>query len=272
MNSASKTGGIDLTSLEKSWMNLEKCYEKVRRVDSNYRAGVVFTKRRFEEASDPGERLYFQAAGLLAVAYDHQQALQDMMRSAIHPFSVWGLIRPAFEAAFHVVWILDPDDSQERMRRGLRLAGDELRSRKARDKAGKKVMGGQRNKDVQRRERRNQELGKKFEKEAQALHMGKNLIGKRVDPEKEFPKLESLRIDKVDGNYFYLAWRILSALQHGDMNAVAEVSDISKVIKIPGGWQTSTTVNDDVLISMMQLSMLMQITAIKLYIGRTTSN
>lgn len=102
--------------------------------------------------------------------------------------------------------------------------------------------------------------------------MGKNLIGKRVDPEKEFPKLESLRIDKVDGNYFYLAWRILSALQHGDMNAVAEVSDISKVIKIPGGWQTSTTVNDDVLISMMQLSMLMQITAIKLYIGRTTSN
>lgn len=204
MNSASNAGDIDLSLLGKGWMNLEKCYEEVHRVDDNYRAGVALTKRRFDEASDPGERIYFQASGLLAIAYDHQQALQHMLRSAIHPFSAWSLIRPAFEAAFHVVWVLDPDDSEERMRRGLRLAWDELRSRKARDDAGKLLIGYRRDEDIQRREKRNQKLVKKYEKEARELHMTTRCMGKRIDPKNEFPKLASLRSDTVDGNFFYL--------------------------------------------------------------------
>lgn len=101
--------------------------------------------------------------------------------------------------------------------------------------------------------------------------MSSKSMKRRINLTDELPKLKSLRSQQFNGDYFLFIWRSLSALEHGDMAAAVEVSDIEKRLKIPGGWQTRTTVNDEALMTCMNASMFMQVTAINLYNTRTMS-
>lgn len=260
---------LDLAELSRNWAHLDSRYEDVKRADGQYRPGNVMTDRRFDEATETGRRLYIKCANLLAVARDHQLALEDMVKVAIRPCASWSLIRPAFEASFYVIWALEPDDAIERRRRGLRLAWNERTSWKNRRDAEFAV---ERLNDETRSAASKaylKELKDEYEREARDLHMARELLGRRVNLVECLPKLESVKGGGLDGKYYTLVWRELSGLEHADMGASAEVSDVAKKLRIPGGWQGLTTVNDQAFSVLSQASMSMQLTALNLYITRT---
>ena len=165
------------------------------------------TDRRFDEATETGRRLYIKCANLLAVARDHQLALEDMVKVAIRPCASWSLIRPAFEASFYVIWALEPDDAIERRRRGLRLAWDEWKSRKNRHAAEFAVGVFADEQRSAASEAHLKELKDKYEREARELHMGDKLLGQNINLVDCLPKLESVKGGGLDGKYYALVWR-----------------------------------------------------------------
>ena len=116
------------------------------------------------------------------------------------------------------------------------------------------------------------ELKDEYEREARDLHMARELLGRRVNLVECLPKLESVKGGGLDGKYYAFVWRELSGLEHADMGASAEVSNVAKKLRIPGGWQGLTTVNDQAFSVLSQASMFMQVTALNLYITRTNQH
>lgn len=89
------------------------------------------TDRRFDSAHRAGKRLYITASALILLAREHQFLLAKAMVGphavGVYPHATLNLIRPAFEAALTALWILDPDDSQGRILRGLRQCWEDHR-------------------------------------------------------------------------------------------------------------------------------------------------
>jgi PAS domain-containing protein len=83
---------------------------------------MQFTARFLDEAQPAGPRTYIGVVRLLNIAIDNQEAFQSLIttRGVTH-WSHWNLLRSVFEASFCAIWVLDPNDSRERRRRGLRL-------------------------------------------------------------------------------------------------------------------------------------------------------
>lgn len=86
---------------------------------------------RIDERQTAGRRVYMGAQRCLSSAWDNHDALLALLRHhGATQFAPWNLLRPTFEASFYALWLLDPDDSLERRRRGLRFEWlDELEHR-----------------------------------------------------------------------------------------------------------------------------------------------
>lgn len=79
------------------------------------------TARFIDEGQIAGPRTYITVSRLLQVALDNHLALIGLLQGhGVSHWAPWNLMRPVFEAAFYVMWILDPDESRDRRRRGLR--------------------------------------------------------------------------------------------------------------------------------------------------------
>ena len=121
-----RVGETKLGNLPMVWQSLDLMYQQVNEVNNSHRRGSLFSDRRFDETTATGRRTYISAFGFIAAARDSNRALVKMLQlDGIRPFSTWSAIRPAFECSFYAAWMLEPDNGQTRLKRGLRIAINE---------------------------------------------------------------------------------------------------------------------------------------------------
>ena len=109
------SGQVDLSRLSERWQLLEALYDAARAVIDN-RSPDGLCARMIDERQVAGHRVYMTAERYLGVAWDNHAALVALIQSphGLTPSAPWNLLRPTFEAAFHAVWVLDPEESLER--------------------------------------------------------------------------------------------------------------------------------------------------------------
>ena len=71
--------------------------------------------------------------------------------------------------------------------------------------------------------------------------------------------------------FHLLRRRELSGVMHGDMGATLGLTDKSYRLDIPGGSTAVVSLNDDAFVTACYASALMQLTAMNLYIRRSTT-
>ena len=91
-----------------------------RAMDSD--VGQILTTRRMDEAQVAGTRVDIGAHAQLLNAMDNLDGLWALLQHhGATTWAPWNLLRPAFEAAFRALWVLEPTEGLTRRRRGLRL-------------------------------------------------------------------------------------------------------------------------------------------------------
>lgn len=121
---------MDLGELPARWQTLEALY-RLARDELQARDPDILHARMIDEGQTAGRRAYMGAQRCLSVAWDNHDALISLLRHhGATQFAPWNLLRPTFEASFYALWLLDPEDSIERRRRGLMFEWlDELEHR-----------------------------------------------------------------------------------------------------------------------------------------------
>lgn len=230
-----------------------------------------FTERLMDEQKPGGVRAYIHTGQLIDTAWENYASVFSLLAGAegATPVAPYNLVRPAFEAAFHALWILDPYDPKERCLRGLRIAHEDNRQKTnwleelvkipflttvQRDQMFDSVRSAS---AVYRREA--EELGVRWPMVTQSmstLHELARLSDVRNDPE------------GVVGPTILAAWRQLSGYQHGHVYAVLSGSSHEVVANISGGVTGRVTIDDSAFGTSLQVPALMQVWAMSAYIGR----
>lgn len=271
-NRQSTASNLDMGHVPHLWQTLEWLDTHVEEAEQQYRCTNILTDRRLDEATRTGQRLYIQCSGLLAVARDHQEAVEQSMQFGVRPFALWSLLRPSFEAAFWVLWMLEPEDRRERLRRGLRVAWREQKEHEKFYRLSVEIAGAKGEDFVLKREAQSRAICKKYEEEAHAVHMSTKDMGKPVIVTEELGKLQSTRDpDNPTAHLlFKREWKELSGLEHGDATQLAGVSDAEYHVKIPGGSTATISVSDNAFQQVCGLTAAIQMLALRLYLERTT--
>jgi hypothetical protein len=218
------------------------------------------TQRLFDEARPAGERSYIHARQLIGTASENYKAVLALLTGrGATPVAPYNLIRPAFESAFHALWILDPADGQERCLRGLRVAVEDNRQRQNWTAELVKIPG----LTEPQRQAMLEPIAKSskiYRDEAEELGPGWNRASQRVTVEQEIPKLSYVAVSEPIMRHMMVAgWKQLSGYQHGHVYAVVAGADRSMELEIPGGYVVRVTVNDQHFVIAMQTAALMQL-------------
>lgn len=266
-------GPLQLGNLPNVWAALDEIERRAHAANDRNLAQMDFTDRKFDEASATGRRAYINAHAFISVARDNQKALEAMLlASGVRPYAPWNLIRPSFEAAFYVVWMLEPNEGRERMRRALRIAWEEQRNHGLRLGLKVDIANAKGQPDVLKAEQRHRDIKKSYVDEANAVGMSQKQVSEKPNLTTEIPKLESLKGRTPGEEKFHLLiWRELSGIQHADMGAGLGLSDKTYRLKIPGGYTAVVSINDESFMTACYSSALMQLTAMNLYIQRSTT-
>jgi hypothetical protein len=244
-------GPMDLSQLQPRWQVLEQLYGILRRTLAS-REDLVLSDRMIDESQTSGRRTYMAVHRCLSVAWDNHDALLALLKHhGATQFAPWNLLRPTFEAAFYAVWLLDPSESVERRRRGLRFEWlDELEHRvyySDVDKLERFVDDGDR--DVYERDQArladvSADHDAVYRAEADALRLAWPLP-RKINVLDELGKLSELQF--MDGSDLVLrsTWRTLSGMQHGRGSTMVRGSDRTNETPIEGGVHALLSNNDD---------------------------
>ena len=264
-------GQLQLGNLPNVWHSLDTLENETDRSDTHSTTDMGFTDRKFDEVSRTGQRMYIQARHFIQTARDNQKALEEMLASiGARPYAPWNLVRPAFESSLYAIWMLEPDNQRERLRRSLRIAWEEQRQHTARLKLIVKISGAAGHDDVLRAEARDREIKRRYEDEATVLNMSRKDLTAKVILTDEIPRLRSLTaMEGVHPDFHLLKWRELSGVQHGEMGAMNLLSDTNYGLKIPGGFTAVISLNDNSFVATCYSAAAMQMTAMSLYVQRS---
>lgn len=272
-----RVGETKLGNLPMVWQSLDLMYQQVNEVNNSHRRGSLFSDRRFDETTATGRRTYISAFGFIAAARDSNRALVKMLQlDGIRPFSTWSAIRPAFECSFYAAWMLEPDNGQTRLKRGLRIAINEHKSHAQRRKLQKEIALAwgdipADHPDLLRVAELNREHEALYTAEANSLGLSYKQAGANVNIVDELPKLSFGDLtDEWVPQWMTLIWRELSAATHGDQGALVGLSDRRKEFEIPGGQHALLSPNDDSLMGALYASVGMQRRAMELFILRSS--
>lgn len=263
-----EVGTLKLGNLPNVWQALDLLEDDVDRANDRSTAQMDFTSRKFDEANRTGQRAYIQALHFIKSARDNQKALEALLRIRASPHAPWNLIRPAFESSFYAVWILEPEDSRVRKRRALRIAWSEQRQHRNRHKLMVELAHAAGHPSVLKAEEQDRLIKRRYEEEAHAVGMGTKELGQEPNMTDEIPKLTSLVAGEP--KFHLLKWRELSGIQHSDMGAMLKLSDKTYKLRIPGGYTATLALNDDDFVATCYSAAVMQMTAMRLYIRRST--
>ena len=119
---------LDLGNLPQINQVLDQRMHQLQRAEEHHHGRTAqFSDRLFDEAKPAGNRTYILANQLIEVAVENYHAVFALIQKGATPWAPYNLIRPAFEAAFYALWILEPQDSVQRLLRGLRVAVEDNR-------------------------------------------------------------------------------------------------------------------------------------------------
>ena len=262
----------DLDSLPPVWDALRHRYGELEIAEERYRTDpTLLSQRRLDESQVAGPRTYMTAAGLLVAAQDNQAVLEKVVHQiGITSHAPWNLIRPAFETAFHALWILDPIEGLARRRRGLRIELADHRERRNWVQAIQ-ATGLTTPEMDDRLAARNDEVLATYSKEAEYFGSKIRDLNRLPNLVEEIPRLRTLaRLDAGIRYSLVATWRQLSGLQHGHTYALMGVSDKSHLVKIPGGVQMTVTANDHVFVTAAKSAAMIQLHALRRLIDLTT--
>ena len=244
-------GSLDLSQLHPRWQMLEQLYG-ILRGNLASREERVLTDRMIDEQQTSGRRTYMAVHRCLSVAWDNHDALLALLKHhGATQFAPWNLLRPTFEAAFYAVWLLDPPESVERRRRGLRFEWlDELKHRAYYSDVDK-LEGFVEDSD---REIYEQDLARLagvrldhddvYKTEADALGLAWPLP-KKINVLDELGKLSELQVAEGSDLVLRSTWRTLSGMQHGRGSTLLRGSDRTNEIPTEGGVHALLSINDD---------------------------
>ena len=258
---------FDGSELLELWRHIECSRVELEACDTEYgRDTSVLSPRRFDETKVAGLRPYVHAVGLLAASWDHHWLLtQTLTTSGVTPHATWSLIRPAFEAAFHALWVLDPDGSFNRRRRGLQLELADAREQRLWAEAA--VATGFSNADESRRAL--DVLNSTYQtldREARLFNAAAKDMNRLANLVTDLPKLRSLAPMQAGIRaWLVAAWRQMSGMQHGHSYAMLAASQRSEVVEIPGGYQVLLSPNEEALQWHVKAAVTLHLRAVERY-------
>jgi hypothetical protein len=270
MDLRGKPEQMDLGNLPTVWKAVEIMHREAEQLAEQPRSKLL-TARLIDEGQVAGPRTYITVSRLLQVALDNHLALVGLIQShGVTHWAPWNLMRPVFEAAFYVIWILDPNDSRDRRRRGLRAEINDANEKKRWVES--LIEAGISRKDVEPLRRRRDEVTQIYRSEASALGVTWETVQQKINLIAEIPKLETL----LDAHgqkgraLFVTTWRRLSGFQHGLSYALQAGATANTSVKIPGGESVFFTINDEDFIATAQLTSAIHVSALQLYKKRCT--
>lgn len=121
MTEREPVGVLDLGDLQRRWSECQRV--RAQAVSAARSAGAqVLCPRNVDEPQVGGHRVYAAAERYLTIADENHDALVSLLEfHGASPTAPWNLLRPTFEASFYARWLLRPEDSIERRRRGIQL-------------------------------------------------------------------------------------------------------------------------------------------------------
>ena len=268
-------GEMNLGELPRRWEMLEELYRVTRKTLAE-RDVRILHDRMIDEGQTSGKRTYFGAQRCLDIAWDNHDALRSLLQHhGATQFAPWNLLRPTFEAAFYALWLLDPDDSLERRRRGLLLEWlDELEHRTyhADLAAVERFVDAKDYEDLEADRVRHQtvieEHDRLYSGEAAALGMTWPLP-RKVNVLDELGKLQHCGI--MDGSDLVLrsTWRTLSGMQHGRGSTMLRGSDTLDQRSIEGGVHVLLSISDDAFVGAATVTNGLHLHAVRLFRDRS---
>lgn len=270
-------GDMNLGELPTRWQMLETLYQVVRR-DLQDRDPRILSDRMIDEGQTAGRRTYMGAQRCLSVAWDNHDALRSLLRHhGATQFAPWNLLRPTFEASFYAIWLLDPDDSLERRRRGLRFEWlDELEHRAfysdlaAIEHFVTPLDRGEFENDRRRRERVREDHDRTYRGEAEELGMSWPLP-KRINVLSELGKLRHAHLTEGSDLVLRSTWRTLSGMQHGRGSTMLRGSDRTNESPIEGGVNALLSINDEAFVGAATVANGLHQQAVLLFRDRSVS-
>jgi len=266
------SGQVDLSRLSERWQLLEALYDAARAVIDN-RSPDGLCARMIDERQVAGHRVYMTAERYLGVAWDNHAALVALIQSphGLTPSAPWNLLRPTFEAAFHAVWVLDPEESLERRRRALRVEWlDELDHRRYYDEVMQmRSAAGDADWQEARRHlaQRKDTNEASYRSDAEALHLP--WPPANINIRDELGRLSHCAGLPDSDVLLRSAWRALSGHQHGRASAMLRGSDKSDGHEVPGGAYAVLSINDDAFLTAADVTLNMHMEAVALLLKRS---
>lgn len=256
---------MDLDTLPTVWAAVEQMHWEAERLTERPRSQML-TARYIDEGQVAGPRTYIIVSRLLQVALDNHLALIGLLKShGVTHWAPWNLMRPVFESAFYVVWILDPSESRDRRRRGLRAEVNDANEKKKWIES--LVDAGVRRQDIAPLRERREEVTRIYRSEASALSINWETVQQKINLVDEIPKLEALydSYGQQGRALFVSTWRRLSGFQHGLSYAMQAGATATTSVKIPGGESAFFTINDEDFVNTAKLTSAMHVAALQLY-------
>lgn len=214
-----------------------------RAMDSD--VGQILTARRMDEAQVAGTRVYIGAHAQLLNAMDNLDGLWALLQHhGATTWAPWNLLRPAFEAAFRALWVLEPTEGLTRRRRGLRLEVDNYVQRL--NHLQELVAIPERSKLVGGELARSQaDVESVYRREAEALGLTYGQARQQINVVDELRRLDATKALGPDSAAMVPAcWRVLSGSQHGLPYAALQNSDIEVQAPMPGGQRVLASMKD----------------------------
>jgi hypothetical protein len=242
-------GTFEATELFRQCDQVRELEAELQRVEASTDLG--FTARKFDEAKTAGHRPYILAGSHIGNGIEHIEVLRQLfLGPGITPRAPWTLLRSVFESGFWAAWVLEPEDSLERRRRGL---CGEVRSLVERNNFYTAFL-------------------KYQPKERDAIaadHLKDEQVFRReVD---ELGRLRSIADMEPEVRAATNAmWRSLSGMQHGHAYAVVLNSEVHDSVPIQGGARQTLTIKDEMFVAAAGAANILMAAAISLYIRRAT--
>lgn len=224
--------------LDLSWANAE------RTMDLD--VGHALTARRMDEAQVAGPRVYIGAHLHLLNAMDNLDALWALLQHhGATTWAPWNLLRPAFEAAFRALWVLEPEEGLRRRQRALRLELTNhvewikyLREFVAMPEFSKRV-----GEEIARSQA---DVESVYLSEATALNLTYGQAKQPINVTEELPRLDATKAIGPESMAIVPAcWRVLSGSQHGLPYALLHNSNIQVQAPVPGGQRVLASMKDE---------------------------
>lgn len=262
-------GDLNLGRVTPLWGLINETEPLVSQADRFVAASPTsLTARRFDEAQPAGGRTYVASRALILTALDNNRALLNLLSHGITLSAPWTLLRSTFEASAWVHWILESDDGLERRKRGLRRACLDFREQRL----WQDVYVNLSRSDAHDIMKRRAEVTAIYQNEAKRIGITWDQANRRINIGEELPKLAVVRSTLGSTAPLIVGfWRGMSGHAHGFGYAIQTSSTIERSVKVPGGHHITFTVDDDSFTSQAMMTGLLLLTAMQLYIQRSTS-